>query len=155
MEDCAEFAELCADDRRSGAELPVGAGAGNGAVRGIGRAGSGDHRTRLGGGDEGGCVGAGGVGLREAAVGAGEMGAGGAGRFDDPRSEGSGRQGDRDGGCGDYGKISGKAWGEGAGGVFVGRDGGEGAAASGCDRGSYGNWIVAAREPASDSGYGS
>src|SRR5258708_36162888 len=83
------------------------------------------------------------------------MGAGGAGRCDEPRREGSGRQGDRDGGCGDYGKISGKAWGEGAGGVFVGRDGGEGAGACGCDRGSYGDWIVAAREPASDSGYGS
>ena len=102
-----------------------GAGAGNGALCRNGRAGRGDYRARLGGGDGSGGRRAGGVGVREAEAGASAVGAGSAGGFGDSRCAGSGRKSDCDGSGKHHGEIFGEIWSEGASRIFLGRDGSE------------------------------
>src|SRR5438128_1666286 len=82
------------------------------------------------------------------------MGAGGAGRFSDSKCERLGRESNCDGSGANYGKILATIWSEGARGIFVGRDGGEGAATGGCDRGGNRDGIIIACESAARGGYG-
>src|SRR6267154_4207870 len=131
-----------------------GAGAGNGAVCRNGRAGRGDYRARLGGGDGSGGRRAGGGGVREAEAGASAVGAGSAGRFGDSRCAGPGRKSDCDGSGADYRELLKEIWSKGPSGIFVGRDGSESAAVGGCDCGGYGDGVFAAGEPTARGGYG-
>ncbi len=96
------------------------------------------------------CGGIGGTGLRKAAAFASEVGAGGARGFADTRAEGPGRKSNRDGSGGHHAGIPGAARGKIAGGIFVGRDRGEGAATGGRDRGSDGDRKFAERKPIKD-----
>ncbi len=86
------------DDRRSGNQLHAGARAGDGALRGNGRARRRHYRARLGAGNRRGRARDGGTALRQAEPGAGALGAGGA-REESPVQSASDlrRQSDRHG----------------------------------------------------------
>src|SRR5882724_1196947 len=133
--------------------MPDGARARDGAICRNGRAGRGDYRARLGGGDGGGRGGTRGVGVREAEASASAVGVGSAGRFDDSGCARPGRKSDCDGSGADYRELLKEIWSKGASGILVGRDRSESAAVGGRDCGSYGDGVIAAGEPIARGGY--
>src|SRR5580704_10823 len=133
--------------------MHAGARAGDAEVRGERRAGCGNYGKGLDFGDERkrgrGCRAC----LREEQPGAGSLGARRGGGFGRAERSRPGRKSDRDRSSAADGEISGKAWSEGASGIFLGRDGSESATTGRCDCGGDGNGSVVARESSSGGGY--
>ena len=96
----------------------------------------------------------GGTAVRQAKPGAGALGSGGARRRPVQSASDLRRQSDRHGSGEPHQEISGAARREGARGVFLGRDGSEGAATGRRHRGGHRDGIVVARQPAAHRRHG-